>query len=210
MAKELILVLGGARSGKSTYAEQLALELGGPEVLYVATAQALDHEMRERILKHRLARPQGWRTLEAPSLAVAWPKAAGYGAPGAHEPSSAAHLPTANAGETDLRAARVVLLDCMTLLATNAVLSVGDEPSTEEAEAAVQKETDALLAAYKGGAATWIVVSNEVGMGLVPPYPLGRVYRDALGRANQRLAKTADRVVLMVAGLPWELKPPAS
>jgi adenosylcobinamide kinase/adenosylcobinamide-phosphate guanylyltransferase len=181
VAKELILILGGARSGKSTYAENLARELGGADVLYVATAQALDEEMQERIRVHRLQRPPGWRTLEAPSLAAAW-------------------TPDA------LDGAQVVLVDCMTLLATNAVLSVGEEPSYEEAEAALTRETDALLAAYAQGSASWIVVSNEVGMGLVPPYPLGRVYRDALGRANQRLAREADRVLLMVAGLPLGLK----
>ena len=186
MAKELILILGGARSGKSTYAENLALELGGPSVLYVATAEALDEEMRERIAAHRLARPQGWETLEAPSLTAAWTSDAAAGAL--------------------VRNAHVVLLDCMTLLASNAVLSAGDDASSEEGEAAVARETDALLAAYQGGTASWIVVSNEVGMGLVPPYPLGRVYRDALGRANQRLARAADRVVLMVAGLPLVLK----
>ena len=182
MAKELILILGGARSGKSTYAENLALELGGPSVLYVATAEALDDEMRARIAAHRIARPQAWQTLEAPSLAAAW------------TPDAATE-------------SQVVLLDCMTLLASNAVLAAGDDPSSEDGEAAVAKETDALLAAYQGGSASWIVVSNEVGMGLVPPYPLGRVYRDALGRANQRLAREAGRVILMVAGLPFALKP---
>jgi adenosylcobinamide kinase/adenosylcobinamide-phosphate guanylyltransferase len=181
MAKELILILGGARSGKSTYAENLAHELGGQRVLYVATAEALDDEMRERIAAHRAARPPAWQTLEAPSLAVAW------------KPGRAA-------------GAQVVLLDCMTLLASNAVLAAGADPSTEEGDAAVTQETEAILAAYEEAAASWIVVSNEVGMGLVPPYPLGRVYRDALGRANQRLARTADRVVLMVAGLPLVLK----
>ncbi len=181
MAKELILVLGGARSGKSTYAQNMALEMGGPHVLYVATAQAFDDEMRARIAAHRAERPAGWRTLEAPSLAASWtPDVLGD--------------------------AQVVLLDCVTLLASNAVLSAGDEPSTQEGEAAVAKEIAALLTAYRAGEASWIVVSNEVGLGLVPPYPLGRVYRDALGRANQALAAIADRVVFMVAGLPLRIK----
>lgn len=181
MAKELILVLGGVRSGKSTYAQNMALEMGGPHVLYVATAQAFDAEMRARIAAHQTERPAGWRTLEAPSLAASW-------------------TPDV------LGAAQVVLLDCVTLLASNAVLSAGDEPSTQEGEAAVANEIAALLTAYRAGEASWIVVSNEVGLGLVPPYPLGRVYRDALGRANQTLAAIADRVVFMVAGLPLRIK----
>ena len=99
-----------------------------------------------------------------------------------------------------------MLLDCLTLLASNAILALGDEPAAQAAEGAVDREVSALLAAYREGAATWIVVSNEVGMGLVPPYPLGRAYRDALGRANQRIAAAADRVLLMVAGLSLALK----
>ncbi len=181
MKKELILILGGARSGKSAHAEKLALELAGPDVLYIATAQAFDDEMRERIAAHRAGRPTGWRTLEAPSLVAA--------------PLSEAIGP-----------ARAVLLDCLTLLASNALLALGDEPSARAAEAAVDAEVSALLAAYHAGSATWIVVSNEVGLGLVPPYPLGRAYRDALGRANQRLAAAADRVLFMVAGLPLAVK----
>ena len=181
MNPQLILILGGARSGKSTHAEKLALELGGRDVLYVATAQAFDDEMRARIAAHRAERPAGWRTLEAPSL-IAAPLAEAVGP------------------------ARVVLLDCLTLLASNAMLALGDEPTARPAEAAVDAEVSALLSAYHAGSATWIVVSNEVGLGLVPPYPLGRAYRDALGRANQRLAAAADRVLFMVAGLPLTVK----
>jgi adenosylcobinamide kinase/adenosylcobinamide-phosphate guanylyltransferase len=181
VAKELILILGGARSGKSSYAQRLAAELAGPDVLYVATAEARDDEMRTRIAVHQAERPAGWRTLEAPSLVQA--------------PLEAA-----------LGDARAVLLDCVTLLVSNAILSRGDEPSLAEAESAVSAEVDALLAAYRAGSASWILVSNEVGMGLVPPYPLGRVYRDALGRANQMLAAAADRVSLLVAGLPLRIK----
>lgn len=179
--KELILILGGARSGKSSYAQKLALELAGTDVLYIATAQAFDDEMRARIAAHRAERPAGWRTLEAPSFI---------------------HVALADA----VGDARVVLLDCVTLLASNAVLAHGEEPSAPAAEAAVDAEVTALLAAYRAGHATWIVVSNEVGLGLVPPYPLGRAYRDALGRANQRLAAAADRVLFMVAGLPLTVK----
>jgi adenosylcobinamide kinase/adenosylcobinamide-phosphate guanylyltransferase len=104
------------------------------------------------------------------------------------------------------RGARVVLIDCLTLLTSNAMLSSGVEPTSEEAEASVEDEVDALLGALTESEGTWIVVSNEVGLGLVPATPLGRAFRDALGRANQRLAARADEVVLMIAGLPMRLK----
>jgi adenosylcobinamide kinase/adenosylcobinamide-phosphate guanylyltransferase len=180
--KRLTLVLGGARSGKSTYAEQLAMEAGGA-VLFVGTAEAGDEEMAARIARHRVERPQTWTTLEA----------------------------TANAGPAIQQAepSGVVLLDCLTVLVANVLLqhSEDDEPAPE-AEEAILAETETLLAAYRAGDAAWIIVSNEVGLGLVPPYPLGRVYRDALGRANQMIAAEADDVILLVAGLPWRLTSP--
>jgi adenosylcobinamide kinase/adenosylcobinamide-phosphate guanylyltransferase len=183
MDKQLIFILGGARSGKSAYAQRLAEELGGSGVAYVATAEAGDDEMRSRIETHRAERPAGWRTVETPRL-VGFDPAIAIGA------------------------AQVILLDCVTLLISNALIAAGNDVDGPTAEAAAGSEVDALLAAYRQGDATWIVISNEVGMGLVPPYPLGRIYRDALGRANQQIAAAADRVLLMVAGLPWELKQP--
>jgi adenosylcobinamide kinase/adenosylcobinamide-phosphate guanylyltransferase len=182
--KKLILLLGGARSGKSTLAEQLAQELAPDgRVLYVATAQAGDDEMRERIVAHRSRRPAEWRTLE--------------------EPLRLAERLNASAGD-----ARVVLLDCATLWVTNLLLdSCGaSEDVPPSVESSILVSTAGLLAAYNRGTATFIVVSNEVGLGLVPPYPLGRAYRDVLGRVNQRLAAAADEVYLLVAGLPIELK----
>jgi adenosylcobinamide kinase / adenosylcobinamide-phosphate guanylyltransferase len=177
----LILVLGGARGGKSSWAQRRAEEIGGSDVLYVATAEALDEEMRTRIAAHKADRPGGWRTLEAPTLVG---------------------VPLTEAAQ----GARVVLLDCLTLLASNAMLAAGAEPTSDESEAAVEVEVYALLQAVEGSEATWIVVSNEVGLGLVPANAMGRAYRDALGRANQRLAAVADEAVLMVAGLPLRLK----
>jgi adenosylcobinamide kinase/adenosylcobinamide-phosphate guanylyltransferase len=191
MNRELILVLGGARSGKSRYAEKLAADLGR-RVLYVATAQAGDDEMRSRIEKHQGARPSSWRTVEAPTGVA-----------------PAVRLALA------AQPADVVLVDCLTLLVTNRILqNLPDPPSDHDldmvdepaAQERITAELDALLAAYRAGDTPWIVVSNEVGQGLVPPFHLGRVFRDLQGWANQRLAAEADRVTLMVAGLPLDLK----
>ncbi len=187
----LTLVLGGARSGKSSFAQRLAAQ-AGERVLYVATAEARDEEMQTRIAAHQRARPTGWRTLEAPlnvGLAVR---------------AAMAEKPV-----------DVVLLDCLTLLVSNRTLEgLSESPSEEDldkvdqtaAQARVATELDDLLGTVQSGEAPWIVVSNEVGLGLVPPYPLGRISRDLLGWANQRLAAAADRVYLMVAGLPVEIK----
>jgi adenosylcobinamide kinase / adenosylcobinamide-phosphate guanylyltransferase len=177
---ELILILGGARSGKSSTAERMARERGGDDVLYIATAQASDDEMQARIATHRQFRPAGWRTLEAP-VKVA-------------EALRTIELPS------------VILLDCMTLLTSNVLLTLADNCTQTEANQAILEEIEALLAFQKANRATWIMVSNEVGMGIVPPYRLGRLYRDALGIANQHIAQAADEVILMVAGLPWFLK----
>ena len=177
----LLLVLGGARSGKSAYAQQLAQELGGARVLFVATAQAWDEEMTQRIAQHRQERPTAWRTLEAPH-----------------------HVGQAIALELD--DAAVVLVDCLTLLVSNTILRLSESPDPAAAAVAVQAELTALLQTCQGNTTTYIVVSNEVGLGLVPDNPLGRLYRDLLGRANQTLAAQAEAVYFMVAGLPVEVK----
>jgi adenosylcobinamide kinase/adenosylcobinamide-phosphate guanylyltransferase len=182
---KLTLILGGARSGKSTYAERLAQQHPGP-VIYLATAQALDEEMRARITAHRHKRPPGWQTLEIPL---------GMGA------YLLAHPPTAG---------KLILLDCLTLLVSNLLLQAAPDENTPDEAAAtalVASEIDRLLQAIQASPAEWVVVSNEVGLGLVPPYPLGRLYRDLLGWANQRLAAQADRVIFMIAGLPMRLAP---
>lgn len=178
---KLTLILGGARGGKSRAAEEMARRLGGEDVLFVATASAGDEEMQARILAHQKARPAGWRTHEA-------------------ERRLAESL-------EQLALPRVVLVDCITLLAANVLLTFPEDGPQEAISAAVLAEIEALLGLVRNSEATWIMVSNEVGMGVVPPYPLGRVYRDVLGAANQRLAAAADEVILMVAGLPWVLKP---
>jgi len=181
-SSQLTFILGGARSGKSAYAQALARQSEG-SVLYVATAQAGDDEMKARIDAHRAERPAHWRTLEAPL----------------------------NVGQAIRQAlqeqpADVVLLDCMTLLTSNVILQLPETASEREASAAIMAEVDALLACYKNTKARWIIVSNEVGLGLVPPYPLGRMYRDALGRANQRLAAAATDALFMVAGMPLPIR----
>jgi adenosylcobinamide kinase/adenosylcobinamide-phosphate guanylyltransferase len=181
---KLTLILGGARSGKSTFAERLASRTG-ERVVYIATAQALDGEMTQRIAAHQQKRPQSWQTLEI---------AFNVGQRLLHNPPQA----------------DVIVLDCLTLLVSNALLAAApdvDQPDERAAQAQVTSEIEALEAAMQSIPAAWIVVSNEVGMGLVPPYPLGRIYRDLLGWANQRLARRAEQVIFMLAGLPMRLKP---
>lgn len=185
MSNHVTLVLGGTRSGKSRYAVELACKGSGP-VLFVATAEPLDEEMHHRIQQHRLSRPAEWRTLEAPT----------------------------NVGERivgEIRGERVVVIDCLSLLVSN-LLGSAYSPSTAEdvdvprAEKKVAEEMRLLVANIDKLSVSFIVVSNEVGMGLVPDNRLGRVYRDLLGWANQQVAERSTEVVLMVAGLPWRLK----
>jgi adenosylcobinamide kinase/adenosylcobinamide-phosphate guanylyltransferase len=181
---QLILILGGARSGKSTFAQDLAQEIGLDSVLFVATAQASDEEMKRRIEQHRRERPPKWKTLEADQ-----------------------HVGQAIEIEHDN--AKAILVDCLTVLTSNRLIAFQDAFAAE-AEAAVMGEAEDLVACARNVPGTVIVVSNEVGMGLVPPYPLGRSYRDLLGKANQTLARHADKVFLLIAGLPLTLKENAS
>ncbi len=176
----IILITGGARSGKSGYAKNRAGELGGELVTYVATAEPLDAEMERRIIRHRAERPAEWITVEAPRQS--W------------QAVRAATTPT-------------VLVDCMTVLASNALLAV--EADCEQAGVSdVLREAEALRDAALAREGTTLVVTNEVGMGVHPPTALGRWYRDALGRANALLAASAGEVVLMVSGIPLTIKTP--
>ncbi len=182
----LVLVLGGARSGKSAYALERARADQSRRGLYVATAEPDDNEMRRRIERHRQERGAAWHTLEAPRGVAQ--------AIGAH---LAAH---------DGPPYGAVLVDCLTLLVSNLTCEAED-PFGAEVEGRVVAEVEALAdCARRSGCDPFIVISNEVGMGLVPPYPLGRAYRDLLGRANQLLAAQADEVVLLIAGIPLRLK----
>src|SRR3990172_2653365 len=139
--------------------------------------------MATGIATHRASRPAAWRTLEAPAKVAA-------------------------AIAADPGPAKVVVVDCLTLLANNlfAMGQAADRAADRRAEAELLEEVEALIQLHSGSRADWIVISNELGLGLVPPNPLGRAYRDALGRANQHLARAADEVILMVAGLPLWLK----
>ncbi|ARS28400.1 bifunctional adenosylcobinamide kinase/adenosylcobinamide-phosphate guanylyltransferase [Sphingomonas sp. KC8] len=169
MTRGCTLVLGGARSGKSGFAQRLA-EAGGGPLVYVATAQAFDAEMADRIARHRADRGPRWTTVDAP-----------------HD------LPDAIAG---LRGGGVMLADCLTLWLSNRML----------ADADMEMEIAALAAAIGQADGHVILVSNEVGSGIVPETPMGRLFRDHAGRANQAVAAVADRVALVIAGLPLWLK----
>ncbi|MEN6409340.1 MAG: bifunctional adenosylcobinamide kinase/adenosylcobinamide-phosphate guanylyltransferase [Anaerolineaceae bacterium] len=176
---KLTLIIGGARSGKSTHAQRLAEQHGG-QVVFLATATAGDDEMSARIKKHQQERPTGWVTREIPH---------GVAAAVAAAPVQA----------------EVVLLDCLTLLVSNVtLLGMDDFDHPDELAAAnrVEEEISGLISTIKKSPADWIIVTNEVGLGLVPPFPVGRIYRDLLGRANQRIAAQADEVYWLVAGIP--------
>ncbi len=188
---QLILVIGGARSGKSTFAEQLAIK-SGRSVAYIATATASDDDMRDRIARHQSVRPSSWLTIEEPL-----------------------HLAEAVQRATSL--ADVVLLDCITVWLSNWLLAqeelrpLSSTPSSLYSERAMQEieallQTAATLDASGPTCKKLVVVTNEVGLGIVPAYALGRVYRDILGLVNKRLARDASRVYLMIAGLAVDIK----
>jgi adenosylcobinamide kinase/adenosylcobinamide-phosphate guanylyltransferase len=164
-----ILVLGGARSGKSRHAQALA-EAMTRQGCFIATAQAWDDEMRDRIARHQADRDERWTTVEAPLA-----------------------LPEALAEHA--RADRVVLVDCLTLWLTNLLLGEADLAAAGEA----------LVAALADAPGPVVLVSNEVGFGIVPDNALARRFRDAQGTLNQRLARVCDATDLVVAGLPMRL-----
>jgi adenosylcobinamide kinase/adenosylcobinamide-phosphate guanylyltransferase len=164
------LVLGGARSGKSAFAERLVVESKGTRI-YLATATAGDHEMRDRIAHHRAQRGNGWRTIEEP-LAL---------------------IDTLAREDRDNTA---TLVDCLTLWLSNLMRANKD----------VEAETRRLAVFLREARGNIVLVSNEVGLGLVPETPLGRAFRDAQGRLNQAVAATVANVAFIAAGLPIWLK----
>lgn len=178
----LTLVLGGSRSGKSEFAENLVREAerAGKKVVYIATCESRpeDREMAERIDRHRERRPSSWRTAEEP-LAIE---------------------------ETVLKLERdtVALVDCLGLWVSNLLFSLPEQRGEEEEE--LLRRVRAFCRAAAASAGDVVAVSSETGLGVVPPTPLGRLYRDLLGLANQEAARSAEAAWLVVAGLPLKLK----
>jgi adenosylcobinamide kinase/adenosylcobinamide-phosphate guanylyltransferase len=167
------LVLGGARSGKSRYAQQLAEQ--SRHVVFVATAKVSDEEMRAKIERHRKDRPEEWPTVEEPL--------------DLHEVLAEHELDS-----------EVIVVDCLTIFAANLLEAEGEDSD------AIERRVEALCEALRTAQCTVVLVSNEVGSGVVPAYPVGCRYRDLLGEINQKVARVANDVVLMVAGLPLALK----
>jgi adenosylcobinamide kinase/adenosylcobinamide-phosphate guanylyltransferase len=203
---KISLILGGARSGKSGFAEKLAARRASDQgVLYVATLFPFDNEMRERVTAHQASRLANWRTVEAP-------------------------FTLSKSLFEGLQSEKQVLIDCLTLWTSNLIMQesgvyLSDQVDEEDLAIQLEKEQikasesdyrrleteiiaelETLVHQARSRDLGLVMVSNEIGMGLVPPYPLGRAYRDLLGRVNQRLASLADEVFLVVAGIPVELK----
>lgn len=179
-----VLITGGARSGKSGFAERLAMHRG-THGIYIATSQIYDEEMRERVSHHRRQRETAgfpWMTREEP---LALQELLTSGGLGGEDPQA------------------VVLVDCLTLWLTNWLLKVESEPDCEEL---VMRQIKVLATAVSSYSGHLLFVTNEVGDGIVPEYPLGRQFRDLAGWMNQRLAEVCEEVFLVTAGIPIELK----
>ncbi len=175
-----ILLTGGARSGKSQMAQELATKAGG-QVLFVATAEAGDDEMQRRIIMHRKLRPKDWQTIEVTT----------------HIGSEI----TKNIGDAEM-----VIVDCITLLISNILQESAENTDPAVVERAVTAEINELLNCIQRSRADFIIVTNEVGLGIVPGDKVSRLYRDLLGKANQMLAESVDEVYLLVAGIPLQVK----
>jgi len=185
MADHLSLILGGVRSGKSAFAEELARQLEQP-TLYLATGQATDAEMEERIRRHQRTRPDSWVTLEEPL-----DPAGGL--------ESALAIP---------KPPQVILIDSLDIWVANLLLKHEKEPA-DRVESLALSKLDRLLDVCSQSTATFFLVSSEVGLSPVPPNTLGRHFQDLLGLVNQKVAAAADRVCLVVAGIPVEVKGPS-
>ena len=175
-AGRIVLVVGGVRSGKSRYAQQLATS--GKRVAFIATAEARDEDMAQRIARHKEERPAAWTTIEEP-LAIA-----------------EALRKCGNQFDT-------IVIDCLTVWASNLLANEG------EAADRIQSRASQFVQVLRQAPARVILVSNEVGSGIIPNSEMGRTYRDVLGGINQRVAAAADEVVLLVAGCPLVIKPAA-
>ena len=171
---KIIFILGGARSGKSTFAVKLAKESGKKKIAFIATGQALDEEMKKRIMLHKKVRPVNFKTFE--------------------EPHDIDGLLKKVTGKFDL-----IIIDCLTLFVSNLLLK-------KHGEEEIYKKMDNILTLLEKIKATSIVISNEVGLGIVPDTKLGRDFRDIAGKVNQIIAKNSDQVFFMVSGIPWRIK----
>ena len=184
MKSQIILCSGGARSGKSEFAEQLALSLTGRKT-YVATGQAFDEEMVDRIKKHQERRGKIWNNFEVPlHLADEW--------------------------ENISQSADVILIDCLTMFTTNHMMAYGSIRGQEDAnrlEQTILSELDTLLDSIQScEGKTVIFVTNEIGLGIVPDNKLARYFRDIAGRVNRAVASVADKLYLTISGVTIELK----
>jgi adenosylcobinamide kinase / adenosylcobinamide-phosphate guanylyltransferase len=178
----LILITGGVRSGKSGYAQELASKLDN-KVLFVATAEALDDEMRLRITEHRKTRPPEWQTLEVTNDI-------GYQI------------------RNNVSTVNVVIIDCITLLLNNIFSKQSQNDLMPTLiETVTNSEISKLINQIQELSATFIIVTNEVGSGIVPDNEIARLYRDLLGKTNQMLAEQAKEVYLMISGIPLKIKP---
>lgn len=184
---KIVLVTGGARSGKSTFAETMVKEMG-KTIGYIATAKITDDDMARRIEHHKKQRPSNWSTFERFKDFTALKNDPAY------------------------RQCDTLLLDCITILTTNLMFDVDvdyDQCTMDEVEAVeamIRMEIDQLLKLVRETRQNIVIVSNEVGLGLVPPYRLGNLFRDIAGRMNQMIAKEADEAYFIVSGLPIKLK----
>jgi adenosylcobinamide kinase/adenosylcobinamide-phosphate guanylyltransferase len=173
-------IFGGARSGKSSFAEKLASSLG-EEVTYIATAEALDEEMAARIREHKRRRPASWNTIEEPYRVT-------------------------DVLETIGKEGGVILIDCLTLLLTNLFYKQATEQDDDTRLKQVLSEINRLAKTAKECSADVLIVSNEVGLGVVPDYPDGRLFRDLTGWANQIMTQEADNAYFMVSGMALDIK----
>lgn len=196
----LALITGGARSGKSSFAEQYAAGIADYGY-YIATSQIWDEEMEQRIAAHRLDRDRSgfsWTTVEEP---LALPEVL---------ERLALELNSNGSGSGKHGGQPVVLVDCLTLWLSNLLLTLGLEEwnreEQQQAAAVAEQAVDRLIAALRLLPAPALLVTNEVGSGIVPAYPLGRLYRDLAGRMNRRLAALCDQTILVTAGIPVDLK----
>lgn len=180
---QITLVLGGTKSGKTSFAEGLAKskEISGCKIIYLATAQAFDSEMKDRINRHRSDRPKSWLTIE--------------------EPLDIIKVFNDSSKNCDL-----ILLDCLTLWLTNMIMKAGDNYIREELMDSILNEVDLFLDQISNTQTDIVMVSNQVEVGLISEYKLGRLFQDIAGLMHQKIGKRANNVIVMQAGFPTVLK----